>query len=200
MVTDPTRMCELLVGLPEVTVLGLDDEVGAPLSIHVETRARRPGCSECGVLARVKDRPVVTLVDLAAFGRPTRLVWNKFRWHCPELTCTGGSWTEDEPSIAAKRLMLSDRAGRWVTEQVGRHARTVNEIAVELGCDWHTINDTVVAYGTALVEHKDRFGTVEALGLDEIRSFGSARSGRRSNCLITCATQPGEEIPEVLGR
>src|SRR3984957_12012253 len=97
-------MCELLVGLPEVTVLGFEDEVGAPLSIHVETRARRPGCSECGVLARVN----------------------------------------------------------------GRHARTVNEIAIELGCDWHTINDTVVAYGTALVEHKDRFGTVEALSFDEV--------------------------------
>ena len=119
------------------------------------------------MLARVKDRPVVTLVDLAAFGRPTRLVWHKFRWHCAEPTCPGGSWTEDEPSIAAKRLMLSDRAGRWVTEQVGRNARTVNEIAVELGCDWHTINEPV-AYGTALVEHKDRFGTVEALGLDEV--------------------------------
>ena len=77
--TDPTRMCELLVGLPAVTVLGPDDEVGAPLSTHVETRARRPKCSECGVLARVKDRPVVTLVDLAALGRPTRLVWHKFR-------------------------------------------------------------------------------------------------------------------------
>jgi hypothetical protein len=64
--------------------------------------------------------------------------------------------------------MLSARAGRWVTEQVGRHARTVKEIAVELGCDGHTINDTVVAYGTALVEQKDRFGTVEALGLDEV--------------------------------
>jgi hypothetical protein len=36
-------MCELLVGLPDVTVLGIDDEVGFPLSIHVETRARRPG-------------------------------------------------------------------------------------------------------------------------------------------------------------
>lgn len=168
MVTDPTRMCELLVGLPDVTVLAVDDEVGFPLCIHVETRARRPGCSECGVLARVKDRPVVTLVDLAAFGRPTRLVWHKFRWHCAEETCTGGSWTEDEPRIAAKRLVLSDRAGRWVTEQVGRHARTVNEIAVELGCDWHTINDTVIAYGTALVEHPDRYGKVEALGLDEV--------------------------------
>jgi transposase len=167
-VTDPTRMCELLVGLPDVTVLGTDDEAGAPLSIHVETRARRRGCSECGALARVKDRPVVALVDLAAFGRPTRLVWHKLRWLCAEETCPGGSWTEDERRIAAKRLRLLDRAGRWVTEQVGRHARTVDEIAVELGCDWHTINDTVVAYGTALVEHKDRFGKVEALGLDEV--------------------------------
>ena len=25
-------------------------------------------------------------------------------------------------------------------------------MAVELGCDWHTVNDTVVAYGTALVD------------------------------------------------
>ncbi len=31
-----------------------------------------------------------------------------------------------------------------------------------------TINDTVAAYGTHLVEHKDRFGTVETLGLDEV--------------------------------
>ena len=54
---------------------------------------------------RVKDRPVVTLVDLAAFGRPTRLLWHKFRWHCAEPTCPGGSWTEDEPSIA---LALED--------------------------------------------------------------------------------------------
>jgi hypothetical protein len=62
-------------------------------------------------------------------------------------------------------MAMSDRAGRWVTEQVGRHARSVNEIALELGCDWHTVNDTVIAYGTALVEDPKRFGTVEALGL-----------------------------------
>jgi hypothetical protein len=50
---------------------------------------------------------------------------------------------------------MTDRAGRWVTEQVGRLGRAVNEIAVELGCDWHTINDTVLAYGTALVDDPD---------------------------------------------
>ena len=48
---------------------------------------------------------------------------------------------EEARSIAAARLVMTDRAGRWVTEQVGRWGRTVNEVAVELGCDWHTIND-----------------------------------------------------------
>jgi hypothetical protein len=28
----------------------------------------------------------------------------------------------------------------------------VNEVVVELGCDWHTINDTVLAYGEPLVD------------------------------------------------
>ena len=55
-----------------------------------------------------------------------------------------------------------------MTEQVGRYARTVNEVAKELGCDWHTINDTVIAYGTALIDDDlGRIGPVEALGLDE---------------------------------
>jgi transposase len=44
----------------------------------------------------------------------------------------------------------------------------VNEVAHELGCDWHTVNDAVVAYGAALVEDPGRFGDVTALGLDEV--------------------------------
>jgi transposase len=111
---------------------------------------------------------VVELVDLPCFGRPTRLLWHKCRWRCPEPSCPVASWTEEDQRIGAPRMAMSDRAGRWVTEQVGRHARSVNEIALELGCDWHTVNDTVIAYGTALVEDPKRFGTVEALGLDEV--------------------------------
>jgi hypothetical protein len=56
------------------------------------------------------------------------------------------------PAIGASRLVMTDWAGRWVTLQVGRHGRTVNEVAGELDCDWHTVNDTVIAYGTALVD------------------------------------------------
>jgi hypothetical protein len=58
-----------------------------------------------------------------------------------------GSWTEENERIGTPRMAMRDRAGRWVTEQVGRYARSVNEIATELGCDWHTVNDTVIAYG-----------------------------------------------------
>jgi transposase len=161
-------MCELLVGLPDVNVLGVDDEVNGFVCIYIESSAERPGCSRCGVLAQMKDRTAVELVDLPCFGRPTRLIWHKCRWKCPEPTCAMASWTEENERIGAPRMAMSDRAGRWVTEQVGRYARSVNEIATELGCDWHTVNDTVLAYGTALADDPARFGVVEALGLDEV--------------------------------
>ena len=32
---------------------------------------------------------------------------------------------------------------------------------------WHTVNDAVLAYGSALIDHPDRFDDVKALGLDE---------------------------------
>ena len=163
---DPTRMCELLVGLPAVNVLGVED--AGLLRVHVETAAARPRCGGCGGRVWVKDRPVVVLVDLPCFGRRTRLVWRKHRWLCPEGSCPVGSWTEDVPAIAAARLAMTDRAGRWATEQVGRHGRTVEDVADDLGADWHTVNDAVMAYGAALVDDADRFGTVAALGLDEV--------------------------------
>jgi len=79
---DAIRMCELLVGLPEVHVLGVDP--GPPLLIEVETTARVVGCALCGSIAVGKGRRVVELVDLPAFGCSTRLRWRKRRWRCPE--------------------------------------------------------------------------------------------------------------------
>jgi transposase len=160
-------MCELLVGLPAVNVLGVDDELGGVVMVHVESGTEQPGCPACGTPAWVKDRPAVVLVDLPCFGRPARLVWHKHRLRCPDDDCAVGSWTGEDPRIAPARGAMTDRAGRWVCEQVGRLGRTVAEVARELGCDWHTVNDAVIAYGTPLVEDPDRVGEVEALGLDE---------------------------------
>ncbi|MST31252.1 ISL3 family transposase [Acidimicrobiaceae bacterium USS-CC1] len=128
----------------------------------------RPWCHRCGGPSRVKDRDAVVLADLPCFGRPARLVWQKFRLCCPDGDCEMGSWTWEDPRIAVARQAMTDRAGRWATWQVGRLGRTVAEVARELGCDWHTVNDTVLSYGTALVDHPDRIAAVvEALGLDE---------------------------------
>jgi transposase len=166
--TDPARMCALLVGLPDVVVIGVIDLPGAALVVHVEQPSTRPCCDRCGQLAVVKDRREVLLVDLPVFGRPARLAWRKLRWCCPNQAGPAGSWTGEDVRIAAPRSGITDRAGRWVTEQVGRYGRSVNEVAVELGCDWHTVNDSVIAYGTALIDDDmDRIGPATAVGLDE---------------------------------
>ncbi len=168
MEVDPTRICELLVGLPDVNVLGVIDAAGMPVRVVVETRGPRPVCTRCAGAALIKDRPEVELVDLAAFGRPARLVWRKHRWECANDSCVVRSWTGEDVRIAATRGAMTDRAGRWVTRQVGEHGRTVNELAGELECAWHTVNDAVIAYGTALVDDDpDRIGEPSALGLDE---------------------------------
>lgn len=112
METDPIRVCELLVELPEVTVLGVDDEADGPIRVHIECRVERPTCSRCGTAARVKDRPQVELVDLPAFGRVARLMWHKHRWWRPNPECGRASWTVEDRRIAAPRLAMTDRAGR----------------------------------------------------------------------------------------
>ena len=95
----------------------------------------------------MKDRDLVELVDLALFGRPTRLVWHKRRLRCGEEVCPKGLWTEQDPRIASMNLQMTNRCGKWMTEQVGRRGRPVSDVADELGCDWHTVNDAVVRYG-----------------------------------------------------
>jgi transposase len=167
-ITDATRMCELLVGLPDVNVLGVTDDSDSPLVVHVELRLDGGvTCAGCGGLATVKERTWVEFVDLPSFGRRTRLRWRKHRLECLNDECPVGSWTAQAASIAAPRLSLTDRAGRWVTFQVGKHGRTVTEVAHDLGCGWHAVNDAVMAYGTPLVDDPERIGKPVAVGLDE---------------------------------
>ncbi len=128
---DPTRMCELMVGLGDVEVLGVDDEDGEPLGVHVRRTAPRPGCGSCGGALWSDGERRVELVDLPAFGRPVRLMWHKRRWRCPSRGCGAGTVTEQDPEIAPPREKLTARAGRWATRQAGR-ARPVDEVAAEL--------------------------------------------------------------------
>ena len=121
MEVDPTRMCELLVGLPDVTVLGVDDERDGPMVVHIESRSgaagaaglRRVGVGE-GPAAGGAGRPAVLRaagpagVAQAPVALPRR---RRARW--------GRGPVEDLGSRRA-RAAMTDRAGRWVTVQVGR--------------------------------------------------------------------------------
>ena len=161
-------MCELLVGLGDVDVLGVDDAGGDFVEVTVQTRTSRAFCSDCGVAATLKEYQPTMLVDLACFGRPARLCWRKRRWRCPEARCPAGSWVEVDHAIASPRQRLTRRAGMWACVQVGQHSRTVSEVAGELGADWHTVNTAVTAWGQALLDADvDRIGTPDAIGIDE---------------------------------
>jgi transposase len=189
-------MCRLLVGLGDITVLAVAERwLNLPLEVHVRRDHNDGSCPGCGEAGQLIDIRRVRHVDLPCFGRRTILVWHKRRWSCP----TGcGIWTERDPTIAAERHVLTDRAGRWATLQVGMNGRSVSEVAAELGCSWHTVNNAVIAYGTPLVDHPDRIGQVTALGLDEV---GFARIGRiRLWSTSIVDVQAGRMLDVVEGR
>jgi hypothetical protein len=50
-------MCELLVGLPDVHILGVDDQVNGFLCIYIESRRERPGCAELPPIDRTPLQP-----------------------------------------------------------------------------------------------------------------------------------------------
>lgn len=114
-----------------------------------------------------RSQSALSVVDLPSFGRPAQLLRRKHRWRCVTPDCAVVTWTVKGPRIAPARLALTDGAGRWATRQVGKHGRSASDVAAELGCDWHIVNDAVQAYGAALLDTDDRIGAVKALGLDE---------------------------------
>jgi transposase len=192
-------MCELLVGLPDINVLAVDDRPGDPIRVVIESRLEAAWCPGCGCRATVKDRPTVALVDLPCFGRPAELVWRKHRWRCPQSACPAGSWTHADARIAPSRAAMTDRAARWATIQVGRMGRSVNEVAGELGCDWHTINDAVIRYGHALLDADvDRIGEVHALGLDETLFCRAGRWRSQQWCTSIVDVGPGARLLDVV--
>ena len=187
METDPTRMCEKLVGLGDVELVGIDDlGEGVPIGVVIRSRKPRPVCEGCGGRVWSKGYRTAVLVDLPAFGRPVRLRWEKRRWTCLNPDCVIGSFVEQDPVIAPPRALLTSRAARWVTIQVGRLGRPVDDVATELGCDWHTVNNEVRRWGEALLEADgDRVGKVEAVGWMRRCSGGAAGTGPSSGARLS---------------
>lgn len=198
---DPTRMCELLVGLGDVDVLGVDQPEPGALVVLIEPREPRPSCGRCSTPAWVKDHREVDLVDLPAFGQTVTLRVLRTRWSCPRERCGVRSWTVAQPEIAPAGHRLTTRAGRWATEQVGRSGRSVAEVADALGCDWHTVNTAVMFYGQALLEaDTDRVGIVHALSLDETLVVRRGNRKRKEWSTQIVDARNGQLLDVVKGR
>ncbi len=165
-IIDPSEIVQALVGLKDVRVLAYERH-GPDVSLVIEQTLDEVRCPRCAGPARLKDRPVVTYIDLPVFGSPMRLTWRKHRMRCVDPACAMKSWVLRDHRIAAKSCLLTTRAAKWATEQVGT-GRSVKEVAHELSCEWHTVNDAVLIYGQALlVADTKRLTKTTAIGLDE---------------------------------
>jgi transposase len=164
--SDPSEILEALVGLKDVRVLHYERS-GPDVSLVIEQVLGEISCPSCAHRAQVKERPVVSYIDLPVYGFPMRLSWKKHRMKCVNEDCPKRTWVLRDHRIAAKDCLLTTRAAKWATRQVG-YGRTVKEVAAELGCDWHTVNDAVTTYGAALLAaDRQRVVHTSALGLDE---------------------------------
>jgi transposase len=170
---DGTGLAEVLLGLPGFRVLNVV-ETDCEVVIWVETVAARAHCPTCGVRAEPQDRMRVDVRDLACFGRPARLVWNKRRWRCRESLCSARTWTETSEHVDAQAV-LTRRAGVEACRQVGENARPVSQLADELGVCWWTVMNAVIEHGTPLVDDPDRIGAVGQLGVDETSFLAATR-------------------------
>jgi transposase len=195
-VTDPIEIVRALVGLKDVRVLAYVRR-GPDVELMVEQVIGEVRCPACRERARVKERPVVRYVDLPVYGTPMSLAWKKHRMRCPNRDCAKRSWVLEDHRIAAKACLLTTRAAKWATVQVGG-GRTVLEVAGELACDWHTVNDAVCTYGEALLAaDRKRMNKTSAIGLDET-SF--VRLGTRAHTAYatTVADVEHHQIIDIL--
>jgi len=195
-VTDPSEIVRALVGLKDVRVLAYE-RWGPRVELLIEQVVGEVPCPVCGRQARVKERPVVHYVDLPVYGTPMSLAWKKHRMRCVNRGCAKKSFVLEDHRIAAKQCLLTTRAAKWATRQVGG-GRTVQEVADELACDWHTINDAVLTYGEALIaaDHK-RMNKTSAIGLDET-SFVRMGTKAHTAYATTVADVEHHQIIDIL--
>jgi transposase len=154
-----------LLGLEGFRVLACEEDDGE-LYVLVETDRDVVGCPDCGVRAKIKERPRTQVRDVAVGGRPARLVWRKRRWACPEPACPRGSWREVNEAIRP-RAVLTERARADILARVGPEGGTVSAAAKAYGVGWWTAWRAVLELGGPLVDEVGRIGEVRALGVDE---------------------------------
>jgi transposase len=73
---------------------------------------------------------------------------------CVNPRCEKRTSVLSDHRIAAKNCLLTTRAAKWATVQVGG-GRTISEMAAELSCDWHTVNDGKLVSKALALSHRE---------------------------------------------
>jgi transposase len=163
---DPIEIVSHLVGLKDVRVLSYARR-GPTGELTVEQVVEKPTCPRCHHRAWVKERPIVCYTDLPFGGVPMTLRWKKHRLVCVNADCAMKSFTLSDHRIAAKDVMLTTRAAKWVAKEIksGQH---ISHLAGELDCSWDSVNTAMLVYGSAWIEaDTKRLKETTAIGLDE---------------------------------
>ena len=193
---EPSQIVEALVGLKDVRVLAYR-RLGPDTELVIEQSVVQRRCPTCGGHGQIKERPTARYVDLPVYGQPMRLLWRKHRLICRRPDCRVASWTSSDHRIAAKNCLLTTRCAKWATLQVGT-GRAVSDVARELACDWHTVNDAVMTYGRALLAaDRRRLNATTAIGLDET-SFVKLSRHRGRSYATTVADVANHQIIDIL--
>ena len=137
----------VLFGLEhEFSVLEVRRVDAITVKVIIEQAAREGPCPECGVFSgTVKDRPVMRLKDLPAFGQTVELWRRKRRLTCSEALCLRKTFTQVSAAVRP-RARITERLRRRVARAIASGNRAVSlvwspGVAVILLTVWfHALN------------------------------------------------------------
>jgi transposase len=166
---DPTAV---LFGLEEeFSVLSVRRIEAGAVRVIVEQTAREGPCPACGVLSStIKDRPLMRLRDLPAFGQPVQLWWRKRRLVCAEAECPTRTFTQTAAAVRP-RGRVTERLRDRVATAIASGNRAVSEVAAEYGVSWPTAHRSLIAAAARWLPEPE---PTSRLGIDETR-FRSVR-------------------------
>ena len=191
------KSSQALVGLKDVRVLRYE-RAGPHVELMVEQVTGRGPLSDCAVAGPRSKNARWCATSICPSMAP-RCAWPGRSTGCAASIrgVAKKSWVLADHRIAAKNCLLTTRAAKWATVQVGG-GRTVSEVAAELACDWHTVNDAVTTYGEALLEaDRKRLNQTSAIGLDET-SFVRLGPNKQTSYATTVADVENHQIIDIL--
>ena len=166
--------CDTWLGLPGFHVTDVA-QGGDGLYVSIETSPTQPPeCRRCGHGTDGHGRIPVTVHDRPCAHGKMVLTWRKRRYRCQECRFTFSEYHQH----IYRQHVLTARAVDWAIAQLRHEHASINGLARQLGCDWHTLWDRVEARLTQAAARPERLDRVTDLGVDEHIWHHSPRQGK----------------------